>query len=232
MANRDELAVIRNARAGDASAQLALGKLYLKGSASLAQNPVTALHWLDRAAQNGLDAAWLLIGETIPVEVVWQSEAPQQLAQWYLLAWQAGVKSAGLIYARIMLGLDPDLAGSAQRQQALAVLQDVAQAGVAPAQWLLAQQSLLATGGESEESSQLWIRRAAEAGVEQAQQALMQQAWEQQDYVAYLRWSVPLAHHLVRQLQRTNCSADDAQLTLLMRSAQALARVESGMLEQ
>ena len=51
MANREELAIIRNARAGQAAAQLELGKLYLFGSAGLPQSLPTALHWLERAAR-------------------------------------------------------------------------------------------------------------------------------------------------------------------------------------
>jgi TPR repeat protein len=53
MANREELGIIRGARAGDADCQLALGKLYLFGGAGLPLNMPTALHWLCRAAQQG-----------------------------------------------------------------------------------------------------------------------------------------------------------------------------------
>ena len=42
MANREELAIIRGARAGRAEAQLALGKLYLFGSAGLPKSLPTA----------------------------------------------------------------------------------------------------------------------------------------------------------------------------------------------
>lgn len=62
MANRDELRIIRAARAGEAAAQLALGKLYLAGSTGLPCSLPTALHWLERAAQQGSAEARALIG--------------------------------------------------------------------------------------------------------------------------------------------------------------------------
>ncbi|AVR98866.1 SEL1-like repeat protein [Pseudoduganella armeniaca] len=72
MANREELVLIRGARSGDAACQLALGRLYLRGSASLPLSLPTALHWLERAARQGLDEARLLIGRVAP-----QGEAGQ-----------------------------------------------------------------------------------------------------------------------------------------------------------
>ena len=51
MANRDELLIIRAARAGHAVAQLALGKRYLFGGGGLPKSLSTALHWLERAAE-------------------------------------------------------------------------------------------------------------------------------------------------------------------------------------
>jgi TPR repeat protein len=53
MANREELAIIRGARAGRADSQLTLGRLYLFGSAGLPRSLPSALHWLDRAARQG-----------------------------------------------------------------------------------------------------------------------------------------------------------------------------------
>ena len=63
MANREELLIIRAARAGQGPAQLALGKRYLFGSASLPQSHTTALHWLEKAAEQNQQDAWMLIGE-------------------------------------------------------------------------------------------------------------------------------------------------------------------------
>jgi TPR repeat protein len=51
MATRNELPIIRAARAGEAAGQLTLGKQYLFGGVGLQKNIATALYWLDRAAQ-------------------------------------------------------------------------------------------------------------------------------------------------------------------------------------
>ncbi|HBZ04903.1 MAG TPA: hypothetical protein DEP03_00535, partial [Massilia sp.] len=72
MANREELAIIRGARAGRADAQLALGKRYLFGSAGLPQSLPTALHWLDRAAHQGCLESCQLIGNHVPLELARQ----------------------------------------------------------------------------------------------------------------------------------------------------------------
>lgn len=99
MANREELVIIRGARSGDAAAQLALGKLYLFGGASLPQNVPTALHWLCRAAEQGQAAAWQLIGAHIPFEVA--QGARVQALPWFVRAAQAGVPDAALTLAQL-----------------------------------------------------------------------------------------------------------------------------------
>ena len=76
MANREELLVIRGARAGLASAQLALGKRYLFGGAGLPKSVATALYWLERAAHQQQDEAWILIGSHIPFEAASRSAQP------------------------------------------------------------------------------------------------------------------------------------------------------------
>ncbi|MES2758149.1 MAG: hypothetical protein V4693_12315 [Pseudomonadota bacterium] len=100
MANREELGIIRAARAGRAEAQLALGKLYLFGGAGLPLSLPTALHWLDRAAQQGSAEACELIGAHIPFELARRSERP--LAQWYQRASDAGVARAALVLAQLL----------------------------------------------------------------------------------------------------------------------------------
>ncbi|WP_370660662.1 tetratricopeptide repeat protein, partial [Massilia eurypsychrophila] len=102
MANREALSIIRAARAGQADGQLALGKLYLFGSAGLPLSLPTALHWLERAAQQGSAEACALIGENIPYELARRSDRP--LAQWYQRASDAGVARAGLVLAQLVLG--------------------------------------------------------------------------------------------------------------------------------
>ncbi|MEH6433805.1 tetratricopeptide repeat protein [Massilia sp. DD77] len=137
MANREELAIIRNARAGQAAAQLELGKLYLFGSTGLPQSLPTALHWLERAAKQDCAPAWQLIGNHIPFELA-QRNGPELLS-WYQRAYDDGSVHAGLVFAQLVLD-----AGSAAppdaRAKALRALQDAARAGFAHAQWLLAQQ--------------------------------------------------------------------------------------------
>lgn len=99
MANREELVIIRGARSGDAAAQLALGKLYLFGGASLPQNVPTALHWLCRAANQGVADAWQLIGAHIPFEVAHAAHA--QALPWFIRAAQAGVPDAAQTLAQL-----------------------------------------------------------------------------------------------------------------------------------
>lgn len=99
MANREELVIIRGARSGDAAAQLALGKLYLFGGASLPQNVPTALHWLCRAAAAGVDEAWRLIGAHIPFEVAQAARA--QALPWFVRAAQDDIPGAMRVLAQL-----------------------------------------------------------------------------------------------------------------------------------
>ncbi|MET0266420.1 MAG: hypothetical protein ABW202_12445, partial [Duganella sp.] len=98
MANREELAIIRRARAGEAVCQLALGKLYLFGGPSLPCNVPTALHWLHRAALQQQAEAWMLIGRHIAFEYA-LSNLPA-LLPWYQRASDAGVEQAGAVLAQ------------------------------------------------------------------------------------------------------------------------------------
>jgi len=100
MANREELGIIRGARAGDADCQLALGKLYLFGGAGLPLNMPTALHWLCRAAQQGRDEAWRLIGHHIPSEIA--AYCLPEVLRWYQRASEAGIEQAGLVLAQLV----------------------------------------------------------------------------------------------------------------------------------
>lgn len=223
MANRDELAVIRSARAGDANAQLVLGKLYLEGSASLAQNHITALYWLDRAARQGVSEAWILIGRSIPFEAVWHSEAPLQMSAWYLRAFEDGVMASGLVYVQLMLAQPEAILTPGLRANVMSILAQVAESGLPQAQWLLAQQEKSNPDPETGAIlPQVWAQRAADAGVQEAQLALMEQAWDAQDYSAFLRWALPQAQSLMAQLIRSESVASSEQLMLLVRSARAL----------
>ena len=135
MANREELAIIRNARAGQVAAQLELGKLYLFGSAGLPQSLPTALHWLERAARQDCPPAWQLIGNHIPLELAQHNAGA--VAQWYERAYDDGSLHAGLVFAQLVL--DPAAAPSQQHPKAVRALEDAARAGFPHAQWLLSQ---------------------------------------------------------------------------------------------
>jgi TPR repeat protein len=154
MANRDELALIRGARAGQAPAQLALGKLYLFGSAGLPKSMATALHWLDRAARQDAQEAWLLIGTHISFDAAAQFEQPMQLCVWYERAFDAGVAQAGLVLAKLVLGQEDAAVGPDLQRKALKALSMAAQAGLADAQWLLAQSRAAQSGGPDASAEQ------------------------------------------------------------------------------
>ena len=70
MATREELAVIKAARAGESRAQLALGRRYLDGGSGLPRIKGTSFYWLRRAAQQGVDDAWMIIGRNITYDQV------------------------------------------------------------------------------------------------------------------------------------------------------------------
>ena len=99
MVNRAELGVIRGARAGDPACQLALGKLYLFGGASLPRNMRTALHWLNRAARQQQAEAWMLIGSHVPFEHA--RHCVDEVLPWYERAFAAGIEQAGLVLAQL-----------------------------------------------------------------------------------------------------------------------------------
>lgn len=143
MAKREDLAIIRAARAGQAAAQLALGKRYLFGGNGLPQSFPTALHWLDRAAQQQEAEAWILIGTYIQLDVARGATNPLDLCAWYERAFDAGVMPAGLVLAQLVLDIntpiDDRAALGAFKTKALQALEAAAHADIPEAQWLLAQ---------------------------------------------------------------------------------------------
>ena len=221
MANREDLAIIRAARAGQAEAQLTLGKRYLFGGNGLPQSLGTAFHWLERAARQDLADAWMLIAQHIPYEVVTPLAKPQDAALWYERAFDAGLSKAGLVFARLVLGNAAQL-GADLRNKAIRALEVVAREGNPDAQWLLAQQShevqQLPSGNEEaavrteparretvtaqpQDEIRQWTQRAADAGIEQAQHALADAAWRQSDISGFLQRAQPLADTLLRQYE-------------------------------
>ncbi len=252
MAKRKDLAIIRSARAGQAAAQIALGKRYLCGGNGLPQSLSTALHWLSRAAQQEEPEAWMLIGSHIPLEVALDAGNPLELCIWYERAFEAGLMEAGLVFARLVLtSRDPGMLQSL-RGKAFKTLASVAHAGVAEAQWLLAQHTDIAPGDlyertlaaaqatgsqpeamDEQESTLEWPSRATNAGVMQAKQSLVQIAWEKADWPVFLEWALPLAQALSEQYAATLAQLHvpsemlarqlgEENLALLIRTAQAL----------
>jgi TPR repeat protein len=232
MANREELAIIRGARAGNAAAQLSLGERYLFGSAGLPRSLPTALHWLDRAARQDCAPAWELIGNHVPLELARQSPAP--VLQWYERAWRAGVARAGLVYAQLALGPRCAAAPSgADASDVVQALETAAQAGFPEAQWMLAQRqgnaaapSVASTAPPAAASAAPWLQRAAEGGVAEARFALLEEAWTAQAWPLYLARSLPAARALLEaanKLGRTAPRLAPAEVTMVSRCARLLS---------
>lgn len=168
MANREELVIIRGARSGDAAAQLALGKLYLFGGASLPQNVPTALHWLSRAADQGEAEAWHLIGAYIPFEVAHAARA--QALPWLVRAAQAGVPDAAQTLAQLR----------AAEPAPMPAVPPVAKAGAVPgAAWPAGAHSAAAlpgnsAGGQARETAAPHVAAPGPDGVPDAGELLRQ----------------------------------------------------------
>ena len=227
MANREELGIIRGARAGDAGCQLALGKLYLFGGASLPRSLPTALHWLNRAALQQQAEAWLLIGHHIPFEQARLSGAA--VLPWYERAWDAGVAPAGLVLAQLVFSnvAPVDAALCAKAQQAL---QQAARQGAPEAQRLLAQGDPLLPAmadAAGREAAASLPSAAGSAWVAEA--ATLDQAWEEATPAVFLHHALPLARALLRSAPADAEAARAAdwpvspqQVTLLARCAAML----------
>ncbi|WP_202412215.1 tetratricopeptide repeat protein [Duganella fentianensis] len=242
MANREELGIIRGARAGDAACQLALGKLYLFGGASLPRSLPTALHWLDRAAAQQQDEAWMLIGSYIPYDQA-QHKMPEVLV-WYERAYEAGIEQAGLVLAQLVLNGGAAPAVQALQGKALQLLEVSARSGCAEAQWLLAQQPVAQAVADTADrdsegsgaeavtqtaaSGQQWLARAADSGLAAAQYAVLEQAWNS-DPEAYLERALPLSRQLLagapidaEAARNVDWAVLPVQLTMLSRCAELL----------
>ena len=227
MANREDLLIIRAARAGEASAQLKLGKRYLFGGAGLPKSLPTALYWLDQAARQGEPEAWMLIGEHVPFETARGTAQPGQLALWYERAYDAGVAQAGLVLARLVLGEGRGMAGDTVRGKALRALQAAAHAGIAEAQWMLAQMPGQVDGAECDENAGNeatleWAARAARSGVADARRALAEHAWARGDLFTFLEWAGPLADAIVSSGPPAT-AARERDLALVLRTAHAMS---------
>lgn len=242
MASREEMVLLRSARAGDARAQVELAKRYLFGGTGLPRNIETGLLWLDRAARKGEPDAWQLIGCHVPFEAASSSPDRHALCRWYERAFDDGVVGAGLVLARLVL---TDVDGEHEapmRSKAWRALACAAECGIAEAQWLLAQ--LLEkeeAAGDGDCSDDLvddeydqvrpqyleWAQRAAENGVLQARRVLANHAWCAMDERQFLYWALPLANCLVTTSPHSETAVQKASkedIVLLSRCVRALFR--------
>ncbi len=244
MANREELGIIRGARAGDAVCQLALGKLYLFGGACLPLSLPTALHWLNRAALQEQDEAWMLIGSHVPFEHA-QHCLPSVLS-WYDRAYDAGIEQAGLVLAQLVLNQAQPAESLHLRDKALQALESAARSGSAEAQWLLAHQSgaqppvpaalapaparqgVRALPVSRGNARQQWLARAADGGLAAAQYAVLEQSWNG-DREAFLQRALPLVRALLAEApldaeaaRLADWQPEPVQQTLLARCAELL----------
>ena len=236
MANREELLIIRSARSGQAHAQLALGKRYLFGGSGLPQSHATALHWLEKAAEQNMADAWFLIGEHVPFETARQSSDPLAVAVWYERAFEGGMAKAGLVLAMLVFA-SWSRADQLLRQKATRALQTAAESGLADAQWLLAQQLGIADVVAQPKPAELsppakarrsaaieWSSRAARGGIMPAQRAVADYFWGLGDYLKFLFWSLPIAQNIERRAGTgaRRCQVERSSLDLLRRCANAL----------
>lgn len=248
MASRKDLALIRAARSNQAGAQLLLGKRYLFGGEGMPQNLQTALHWLDRAAKQDEQEAWLLIGEHIPYDTLLQSGNPLAYLLWYERAFDAGILPAAWVLASLVLGDETAPVDSSLHPKALRALQKAAKTGLPEAQWLLARQQHRADidlALEQQQSPDLetlyrqseaavWAGKAADAGLEQAQLVMIEAAWIHSDWEAFLRRAMPLARDLIAQyasdVTQLNAPSDTFAAQLGEGNLQLLSRLTEVLL--
>ncbi|MBZ2206009.1 tetratricopeptide repeat protein [Massilia soli] len=217
MANREELGIIRAARSGNASAQLELGKRYLFGSTGLPRSLPTALHWLDRAAQQDCAEAVDLIGTHIPVELA--SASPRPLQHWYERAHDGGSVRAGIVFAQLALA-DPD-AAQPVRAKALRALEAGAAAGFTDAVLLLVQHRRAGAG----QCGPAPATRQPPAMPAPPSLPLIDAAWQSRDWPAYLALALPQARALVAasaEPNRLRARLAPGDVVLLSRCAQLL----------
>lgn len=242
MANREELSCLRSARAGQAHAQLMLGRRYLFGGSGLPRSPDASLYWLTCAARQGEAVAWRLIGAHVPFETALRTSDRPALYTWYERAFDDGVIQAGLVLAKLVFTAEDGPHDAALRRKAWQALERAAESGIAEAQWLLAQQlekkeravegkvpvhGNAVPGQRRERPHFEWARRAANNGIRPAQLLMANHAWDTGDMALFLHWALPVAHLLAPNAVCADSQGqkpDDADTLLLSRCAQALLR--------
>ncbi len=230
MASREELRLLREARAGNPESQLMLGKLYLFGSKGLPKSITTALHWLGRAASQGSLPAKRLIGEHIPYDVIRNQPDRRQIEGWYRDALKDGVARAGLVVAQMLLADTP--VSAERRHEIVKLLEVAAHQKIGEAQWLLAElASQHDAYAEMDDKTAYWVTQAAESGVPDARSALIEYSWNQQDYKTFLQYALPIAEEMLEAEERQGRQVDlDAQsVKLLLRCGIALANTDGAI---
>jgi hypothetical protein len=227
MANREELSLIRGARAGRADAQLALGKLYLYGSAGLPKSLPTALHWLGRAAQQDCPEAYRLIGSHIPFDVA--ARTPGVAAEWFERAYDEGVGRAGVVLAQLLLEGGEGGAGSHERRRkALSALEAAARAGDTQAHWLLGRYRARSGTPQPERSLAAALPAPLPVRTGTAQLDVL---WQTGQWEAWLEHALPQARALAATLDstgKTSVQPGPADASLLARCARLLENGQGG----
>ena len=192
MATRTGLALLRNARQGDAQAKLALGRVYLTGEHGLGKSHATAYHWLEMAARAGLEEAWLLIGREIALETL---KEPAGALPWYQRAAAAGIAPAQRSVGLWLLEQGTLQADNPQlKREGVVLLEAAAAQGDLPAQELLGELYLAGRHvPKDREAARRWLERAADQGSLRSHAPLITLCTEERDLPGIERYARPLA---------------------------------------
>lgn len=210
MATREFLQYFREARGGDGTAQLALGKSFLRGEKGTAPNITSALIWLTKAAKQGLDEAVQLIAEHVPLRISLQYPDAGFILHCYRSVGLKGSSVARWQFVQWILN-DPN-AQHAQSDVDLALvwIQNLAHGGSIAACWRFAQ--LCCTGQlvpMDMEKAIHYARLAATGGECEAMYWLAQQSLTDENKADLLKNVEVLIPQLLAQ---TKVSQKDAQL--------------------
>jgi TPR repeat protein len=192
MASRTGLALLRNARAGDTQAQLALGRVYLNGEQGLGKSHATAYHWLEMAARAGLEEAWREIGARVPLESL---KDPAAALPWYRRAAAAGVANAQRSVGQWLIeqgSLQAD--HNALLNEGVDLLRQAGAQGDVQAQEMLGELFLAGRHvPKDRQQARLWLERAASQGSLRSHGPLLALCAEDRDLDGVERYARPLA---------------------------------------
>lgn len=187
MVTRTVLPLLREARAGDSAAQLALGKVYLNGSDGLKRDSLAAFYWLRQAASRGHTEAQGLIAQDVPASMV---DDPAAVAPFYEAAASRGSANACLALSDWVLEANGSDRNASQARE---LLYRSAERGDRKAQLRIAallQSEPDSPGGQTE--ALRWFEMAARQGSRAARVYLADWFWRKGDPAAK-RWLEALA---------------------------------------